>query len=1651
MNPIPLNDRGQFRYTDLIGYIPEFMKQEPDIVEFLQVFSDYMNNAYRNLDTVQKFDFKLCVPESRLGKTVQRMNSLREMLLVAAGKAAEVVLMSVPRANVKSNGVFSRSATPYRIECPEDSVMESIPQAERLDPSLVAMDDGDVVFVSYPNVQGTPTVTYSVSLPDNGGCTLLRDPMGGSQDPFTGSDNAVDRMVSFHVDDIGSVHTKYGETVNGVRYYEVFFGAKVYDVESVPATVHVDMGADRLLVDYYGMRSGARTDSLGSTQYYAEVGFAGGDGWGWRNGMPTAIIYLRGSNGSGVDMVGSDAVLSPDPVMYPHMDRYLVDMSTSDSGRSLYADATANVSVFDGMVVTLVAGGDHVIGDYTAVAVDGNPKRLKLVPADETSSVAEAGTAGRVTMVACPLYYSRMVGAVDGNPRYDMRPVERGGKLDYESAYKVHGCHSIDSNVYVPRCTFTVGVPGTTMELRGPGATALYTQLMNGSVELYCNDAFWKGIMTVKGVTRSPSGQGYTITHGPVELAAGAGTTSTCDVTVIRTGYVTVYEDGSAELSTLRVAAQDGRKTVTVVLERSDDRMDTHARLLGVSGGQYSLDTDGMAPGVYYVIPVDTENATGSATRVTSMAYSSASGAYSVAYAASSGNMYGCEFYIAFDRRGNRTLAYNMCGVSDFSQETRYDSGTTVYYEGELYRSMAPISGVLPPVSSSWKQVSGEYRYYGRDYSVNPMMPYCGPICPVEYDGRLPYGTVDPSVLTSALYICKAEDHSLKYGWEHREYLNYPTTMNRSDKSRNGYAEFYAGGCNLHDGCWLDASDITNYRPGNQVSWDIRYTVPKRGCSESVTLYLDNERSVLARRDGDAWQVLLKSPAHGLVDGCEIVVDGLPDSDLDINAKYVKVTAIDGDTLTYAIPADPADTRNEVMIPIPDEGVYIRYVGDYRYRITGIPEYSETGILDITVERDAVGIAVGDEVYLDYILPDPAVICIVNAIDLVTGSLRVTVADGTEYDPDAFRLTAGSRIRKKIAENDVVRVGGDLYVVKMGDWEPIGADGLVLPIDLFARNNLFEVMDNNPARALGGVLGVNAIEFIGQDTAHVTLGDGIAHFTPENAEYIEGHTMVYINNAYPSEYGGWHMVKKVYGPQQFDIYMELRNSELTSASPVNSNRMTLRELKWYRYTLNEVEWSRTSNITTYYGRNSVVDLGNGAMRTELPHGFRPGDRIVFGKPESFASRGLEGDVLAEFPSAVVATVISNTEFTVTGMRGTLDSGMGVCRGVVLTGSGNYIRNMVGEYDRVIFDAEGDFTYRFTHHSLVIAGAQYNPTERRVYVVNRDGYWTPVGSKRIMKIRDISVDQYRSETQYDYFDPTRVSPYTFNTYNDVEVGCWNSRYMTVGKDCVDKVNFYAPALDGLDSTRKMSTEYSSAEDYANVAPRHELDRTFHGVPDMKYPLAERIERLCYLRDPNVIDYGLIGYLARFMGYDLTALSDDITESAMYNTQREREQAVRDAISHLPQYYSLGGTEAGIGMLMETFGVIGRAVTLWTSVDRPCDELITEKEVDERVMSDGGTWVPTPYIDLELVHDSRYPQFDCSASDVARIREHIRTFKPINVVFRDVVEKYVGQVDLDASVSMRVTGVSMDFGVISGDGQQVDIDYAPPGMAGSDCSF
>jgi hypothetical protein len=139
-----------------------------------------------------------------------------------------------------------------------------------------------------------------------------------------------------------------------------------------------------------------------------------------------------------------------------------------------------------------------------------------------------------------------------------------------------------------------------------------------------------------------------------------------------------------------------------------------------------------------------------------------------------------------------------------------------------------------------------------------------------------------------------------------------------------------------------------------------------------------------------------------------------------------------------------------------------------------------------------------------------------------------------------------------------------------------------------------------------------------------------------------------------------------------------------------------------------------------------------------------------------------------------------------------------------------------------------------------------------------------------------------------------------------------------------------------------------------------------------------------------------------------------------------------------------------MLMCAFGVIADVLTLWTDANKPYDELITRDEVISR-MEDGdtGKWVPSPYIDIEVTNNAALPQFSVTQSDIERLREQIRVFKPINVVFRDFLYKIVDTAKVTPTISVGDISGSCDCGAITSSGNSLEIQYSEEDL--NTCAF
>ena len=1685
MNPIPLNDRGQFRYADFMAYMPEFLREEPDVVELVQVMSDYINDAYRNIEDVEEFEFKLCVAEAKLGRATERLGTLREMFNLASGRSERVSYLSVPRANVKSNEVFGKATgrVPYYVDVPYDTVRDEIDGLGRLDPGIVgSLSDGDVVFARYVNADPVVTRAYYYSRATG---TLVADPEGTSQDPFTDTYNTGSRCISFLVDDISSVNSRFGYMDSaGNSYYEVFFTARVSDVRSDPATEKVRFDVDRvepgeegLVVDYYGM-STAR-----DTEYRTTMGFYGEDGWSWKSGYPAGMFYLKETSGAKLSAAAgvSGKELLADPASAMEASKYAIVSVEPEGDSGLYRFVTDSaLPQTDGARFYLVSrkrrDGGQLVGEFLAMpssSVSGEyATRMRKIRLDE-----EPADWTDYFLVDFPLFYDKGVPDFTAS-RPLMSWTVTGGDagLDWSSA-TVCRCS--------PRDIYGAGVepyevaavdfdPDDHIESPLGMNQFLVPYAVKASLKpgmrLYSNGMLWDGINPVKSVEGAVYNDG-TVTGAIVTMVNGLNKGSALSGVPLVTGFETMLgylEEGlytcmSYLPSTIVFDGSDASATKGFLLCRGEDGSEYSVRVTWVgalAGHGLCLKVEpGVLPAgedfAAAVFRVECDK--GSVKGFDDIRRTGTSG-FSATCRSVSGDVYTDSRYFAYDSRGNFAMlsADTANDVLPLEAGRRYRAGDVVYdpQAGMPYRCAGDCTlsdGEVPSRSPYFRvdRLTGSTSPYAKVY--NAFIPYYGPVKALDFGGKVEY-SAGTALATMPLYITKVNENRLKYGWEHREFLNYGTAVDMTGRERNGSVDVFSSA--RSDGSGFEsANDIVTATLDSKTAWAIDYPLVLRGTDDYLPVDIDGDY-VTAEDAGDSWRVSVRSAGHGLVEGCTVRVTGLGGNGDPTLDGYWQAGVPDGDSVVFLAAKKESERGMHgtyEVEPVPGT-TPIEYVGMYMAAVTGIsPVSGEASMVDAVLRvADPRGFSAGKAITLvdrdavkEYAVD-------VESVSTDSASGVTTVRVSSANAGDILGASGHSfHFQESASEGDYVRVGGSLYLVKKTAWEEKERYDLAVPCRVYSRQNLVDTSDTNPEFAMGDEIDVEDIRVSGEGLARVHTRGMLPHFTAENSGVISGRTMVYITGAVPACYNGWHTVMSVASPKSFEIGVCYRGGEAVDAVGMNGGTITLREGRWYSYGVGGIDWDKVGNRVTYSLSNTIRSVDGKKVITGKEHGLSAGDLVVVGDYDAIVS------VDAYSPAAVKGSIDCYRVSSVDGKYGLylesldggdveIDDGECIARGVAVSDPADSIGSLRDEYTMKLASVGGNYCFR--NGDIVVALAQENPSEVKAWKVVSGAYWEPVRKKRSLKVSILDVESYRNG-EFDGTDVESGEAYEkYATYSDVDVAAMDDAYVA-GFRCAKNARFSNPALADMDTTRTAEAEYSSAEDFSTVSPRHGMKPSFRGVPGMKYPLVEKIERLCYLRDASVIDYDFIGYLARFLGYDITPMGDDVAESPLYRTKRERELAVRETVANLPQYYALGGTKAGLHMLFSTFGVISEALTLWTDADDPYKEMITRDEVVERVESgEGGSWVPTPYIDIAITNDAKYPQFAVRQSDIARLKEQIRVFKPINVVFRDFLLRLEDTVLLDPRISIAGIRGSTFMGALTARDAGPEPEYVPETVGG-----
>ena len=96
-NPVVHNDGGINRFIDYLSTVPEFLQVEDDVVSMLQLFSDYINNAYRNTAIVDKFRIKLIATDNNVVAVQNDLKRLATLFSLTEARSLKMLYISKPQ------------------------------------------------------------------------------------------------------------------------------------------------------------------------------------------------------------------------------------------------------------------------------------------------------------------------------------------------------------------------------------------------------------------------------------------------------------------------------------------------------------------------------------------------------------------------------------------------------------------------------------------------------------------------------------------------------------------------------------------------------------------------------------------------------------------------------------------------------------------------------------------------------------------------------------------------------------------------------------------------------------------------------------------------------------------------------------------------------------------------------------------------------------------------------------------------------------------------------------------------------------------------------------------------------------------------------------------------------------------------------------------------------------------------------------------------------------------------------------------------------------------------------------------------------------------------------------------------------------------
>lgn len=1673
-NPIAVNDGGLFRFVDFMNYVPDFLKEEEDVVTLMQLFSDYLNNAYRNLEDSTRFTFNFFATESTAKNMKNRIDELVKKLTACDNNNLYVYYLSLPRTNATYNTTealtYIKNNIYYEGKFSETIPLDVFKNIIPNDPS----NDGDVIYIQYKDNSVYP---YYINKADN---LLVLDPMRTSQDPFKNTLNAMingaPRVIKFIPKDVSEPIVSFVGQINNANVYSIKFDVTINEVENAPSKYREEIGSDTIDVDLYTYFNDTNAFVCVENATHSPI-------FNWNGDTPTGVFYFK-------DLY--DFINGENSYIYQEYRIEKIEFIPNEQNQSranlgyLTLSTVVNLNAGD----TFMIESNEVIGtsdihDVTlagAYTLETEPcgnvlkirfrKAIDLTPG--TSRVKYMTMPNRLYKYA--LSYSRlgydysnvtpkivwdhtasvnddMVKEGDIVYPYTTRGNKKIGELRFENIYSFAEDPN-DSNNYINvKPKNFVDIPESIEIEAGSHYYFEYRYKNEGNV---FDDNAFDDVFDNPLASYSVSG-GHSYFRRLKENtqvkfpSIGTGSQSSINRAVADALVVDVYAmdaamgiytdvaDDSDVFMYSDVRPDAGDFCLITKIELGNNGLVKtpvngiytiqQATLLDPAGAKYHVffdkDVPELTTGVFEFTflkgPEDKSRAV-LATVDANACEAKCKYWYD--------DIFTADYWLSPDGSYMLKCAYKdevdvVVRILKYENGKGYKTGELIYWPEtkSVYRVVKPISGNETESELKENGAIVPYMYNVADIARKPI--YNEYMQGIFRTSQLDYGeSVDVSQysklndIVNRLFVEKADDNRLIFGWKDRDFLMNMASYNTSGKARTGFCEFYTT---------YEENDIVLK---NMENYSVVKTIPGEGITLkglANTLEVTAENLSADAIEAGTYLVRVKAKKHNLPDGSKVRVTGAisPYTMFDFNTpanEFDTITVVDENEFTYIRHSDydepnvssPATAKvtgyRDIYNPITRIDYYLndqegtKYKGGYLYIHTAYPHgysiYTKVSVLNAPTNMDNAG-------WIDSVLGSKHKVDVV-VDDYVYGikldSVHVPLAGSSWLHYEAGSSSSSNPLENSYSmvspeDGDVLNVDGKFYKVGIMDWVELSGDTIETPFYLYTHQNIMDISSTNPSSAKGDDNLIESITFDGYDTVTVVVHDRM--------DLVPKKSCVYIGQVYPLEFDGRFVVDTVVTPRMF-TYKVVPNSIPESAGrAVNNCKMTCNEGKWFKYLVSEVMVNRKSVYEIFKYGKAIVDkiAGNVTLdyvETEIPHGYKEGTKIVIYKDD-------------EYYNAEVLQVISEKAFRYKFADKTL-SPIDVLGGYVFKGvyipEQNHIDNVepLGLHKQHLncIDAE----YEFEEGDIVFAYDNLHDDMPKRYIVKK-GLWTPCSEKRIMKIKKLDVDRYHNNEWDNATVDEAIDEYVYHPYTYPEVERMMGEDLDNGISSyimpfhIRSYNFSSPYVENLDTTEQPMPQFNSKHDYASVAPRYDMDDKFKGIPDMKYPLVEKLERLIYLRDATVIDYDLIGYLARFMGYDITDAKNDVDANRMYSTREAREKAVRETVSNLPQYYTLGGTRPGLEMLMETFGLVAEVITMWTDVDRPYDELIEEDQVRIREDADYekgkiSKWVPTPHVKVKFRSDANFDNGVVGEEKVSTLIKNIKCFKPIQVVFDDFIK-------------------------------------------------